>query len=237
MHQTRRTVLTGMGALAGMHGVGIPFAAAQRRRPKEKKMAFELPPLPYGYDALEPVISKETMTFHHDKHHKAYTDKLNEAVGEEGLDGQSIEDILGKISGLSAKARNNGGGYWNHDFFWKIMGPKGASHPSGALKDAIDAYGGLDKLKEDFNTKGAGQFGSGWAWVIKDSSGALKVTSTPNQDNPLMDDAKEKGTPILGNDVWEHAYYLTYMNDRPGYLKAWWDVVNWDEAGKRFDAA
>ena len=200
-------------------------------------MAFELPPLPYDYDALEPVISKETMTFHHDKHHKAYTDKLNEAVGEEGLDGQSIEDILGKISGLSAKARNNGGGYWNHDFFWKIMGPKGSTQPSGALKDAIDAYGGLDKLKDDFNTKGAGQFGSGWAWVIADQSGALKVTSTPNQDNPLMDDAKEPGTPILGNDVWEHAYYLTYMNDRPGYLKAWWDVVNWDEAGKRFDAA
>jgi len=200
-------------------------------------MAFALPDLPYAYDALEPVISKETMTFHHDKHHKAYTDKLNEAVGEEGLDGKSIEDILGQISGLSSKARNNGGGYWNHDFFWTIMGPKGSTQPSGALKDAIDAYGGLDKLKEDFNGKGAGQFGSGWAWVIKDSSGALKVTSTPNQDNPLMDDAKEKGTPILGNDVWEHAYYLTYKNDRPGYLKAWWDVVNWDEAGKRFDAA
>ena len=200
-------------------------------------MAFDLPPLPYDYDALEPVISKETMTFHHDKHHKAYTDKLNEAVGEEGLEGQSIEEILGKISGLSAKARNNGGGYWNHDFFWKIMAPKGSTQPSGALKEAIEAYGGLDKLKEDFNTKGAGQFGSGWAWVIKDASGALKVISTPNQDNPLMDDAKEKGTPILGNDVWEHAYYLTYMNDRPGYLKAWWDVVNWDEAGKRFDAA
>jgi Fe-Mn family superoxide dismutase len=117
------------------------------------------------------------------------------------------------------------------------MAPKGSTQPSGALKDAIDAYGGLDKLKEDFNGKGAGQFGSGWAWVIKDASGALKVTSTPNQDNPLMDDAKEKGTPILGNDVWEHAYYLTYKNDRPGYLKAWWDVVNWDEAGRRFDAA
>ncbi len=200
-------------------------------------MAFELPPLPYDYDALEPVISKETMTFHHDKHHKAYTDKLNEAVGEEGLDGQSIEDILGKISGLSAKARNNGGGYWNHDFFWKIMGPKGSTQPSGKLAEAIEAFGGLDKLKEEFNTKGAGQFGSGWAWVIADSLGALKVTSTPNQDNPLMDDAKEKGTPILGNDVWEHAYYLTYKNDRPGYLKAWWDVVNWDEAGRRYEAA
>jgi superoxide dismutase, Fe-Mn family len=200
-------------------------------------MAFELPQIPYDYDALEPVISRETMGFHHGKHHKAYTDKLNEAVAEEGLDGLSVEEVLSRISTLSAKARNNGGGYWNHDFFWKSMCPPGSTFPSGALKDAIDAYGGLDRLMEDFNTKGAGQFGSGWAWLIKDSAGALKVTSTPNQDNPLMDDAKEPGTPILGNDVWEHAYYLTYKNDRPGYLKAWWDLVNWDEAGRRFDAA
>lgn len=201
-------------------------------------MAFELPPLPYAYDALEPTISKETMTFHHDKHHAAYTNKLNEGVAADPkLKGKSIEDILGMISTLPPLVRNNGGGFWNHDFFWKIMAPAGTTKPSGALAEAIDAYGGLDKLKEDFNTKGAGQFGSGWAWVIKDSSGALKVVSTPNQDNPLMDDAKDKGTPILGNDVWEHAYYLTYMNDRPGYLKAWWDVVNWDEAGKRFDGA
>jgi len=199
-------------------------------------LAFELPPLPYAYDALEPTISKETMTFHHDKHHAAYTNKLNEGVAADPkLEGKSIEEILGMISTLPPLVRNNGGGFWNHDFFWKIMAPAGTTQPSGALAEAIDAYGGLDKLKEDFNTKGAGQFGSGWAWVIKDSSGALKVVSTPNQDNPLMDDAKDKGTPILGNDVWEHAYYLTYMNDRPGYLKAWWDVVNWDEAGKRFD--
>ncbi|MEH3046812.1 superoxide dismutase [Sphingomonas adhaesiva] len=201
-------------------------------------MAFELPPLPYDYDALEPVISKETMTFHHDKHHAAYTAKLNEGVAADAkLEGKSIEEILGMISQLPPLVRNNGGGYWNHDFFWKIMGPKGSTQPSGKLAEAIEAFGGLDKLKEEFNTKGAGQFGSGWAWVIADSSGALKVTSTPNQDNPLMDDAKDKGTPILGNDVWEHAYYLTYKNDRPGYLKAWWDVVNWDEAGRRYDAA
>ncbi|MET4665666.1 superoxide dismutase [Sphingomonas sp. PvP056] len=201
-------------------------------------MAFELPPLPYAYDALEPTISKETMTFHHDKHHAAYTNKLNEGVAADPkLEGKSIEDILGMISTLPPLVRNNGGGFWNHDFFWKIMAPAGTTKPSGALAEAIETYGGLDKLKEDFNTKGAGQFGSGWAWVIKDSSGALKVVSTPNQDNPLMDDAKDKGTPILGNDVWEHAYYLTYMNDRPGYLKSWWDVVNWDEAGKRFDGA
>ena len=200
-------------------------------------MAFELPPLPYDYDALEPTISKETMTFHHDKHHAAYTNKLNEGVAADpALAGKTIEEILGMISTQPPLIRNNGGGFWNHDFFWKIMAPAGTTSPSGKLAAAIDAYGGLDKLKDDFNTKGAGQFGSGWAWVIADSSGALKVVSTPNQDNPLMDDAKDKGTPILGNDVWEHAYYLTYMNDRPGYLKAWWNVVNWDEAGRIYDS-
>ncbi len=200
-------------------------------------MAFDLPPLPYAYDALEPTISAETMTFHHDKHHKAYTDKLNEGVDKDpALAGKSIEAILGMISTQPPLVRNNGGGYWNHDFFWKIMAP-GGGQPSGKLAQAIDAFGGLDKLKEEFNTKGAGQFGSGWAWVIADTSGALKVTSTPNQDNPLMDAVAERGTPILGNDVWEHAYYLTYRNDRAAYLKAWWDVVNWNEAGRRYDAA
>ncbi|MDP1026040.1 superoxide dismutase [Sphingomonas sp. KR1UV-12] len=200
-------------------------------------MAFELPPLPYAYDALEPTISKETMTFHHDKHHAAYTNKLNEFVAaDDKLAGKSIEDILGMISTLPAGIRNNGGGYWNHDFFWKTM-KQGGGQPSGKLAEAIDRdFGGLDKLKEEFNTKGAGQFGSGWAWLIADDSGKLKVTSTPNQDNPLMDDAKDKGTPLLGNDVWEHAYYLTYMNDRPGYLKAWWDVVDWDTVGQRYEA-
>ena len=201
-------------------------------------MAFELPPLPYAYDALEPTISKETMTFHHDKHHAAYTNKLNEFVAADArLEGKTIEDILGMISQLPAGVRNNGGGYWNHDFFWNTM-KQGGGQPSGKLAEAIERdFGGLDKLKEEFNTKGAGQFGSGWAWLIADDAGKLKVTSTPNQDNPLMDDAKEPGTPLLGNDVWEHAYYLTYMNDRPGYLKAWWDVVNWDEAGRRYEQA
>jgi superoxide dismutase, Fe-Mn family len=200
-------------------------------------MAFELPPLPYDYEALQPTIDAETMHFHHDKHHKAYTDKLNEAVEKDaGLQGKSIEDILANISSQPAVVRNNGGGYWNHDFFWKIMGPNGGQ-PTGKLADAIATFGGLDKLKEEFNTKGAGQFGSGWAWVIADQSGALKITSTPNQDNPLMDVAPDKGTPILGNDVWEHAYYLTYRNDRAAYLKAWWNVVNWDEANRRYEAA
>jgi Fe-Mn family superoxide dismutase len=202
----------------------------------ELQMAFELPPLPYAYDALEPTINEETMKFHHDKHHKAYTDKLNEGVEKDpSLAGKTIEEILGVISSQPPLVRNNGGGYWNHDFFWKIMTPGGGT-PSGKLAEAITAYGGLDKLKEDFNTKGAGQFGSGWAWVIADADGKLQITSTPNQDNPLMDDVAVKGTPILGNDVWEHAYYLTYRNDRPGYLKAWWDVVNWDEAGRIYDS-
>jgi Fe-Mn family superoxide dismutase len=200
-------------------------------------MPFELPPLPYAYDALEPTINEETMKFHHDKHHKAYTDKLNEGVEKDpALAGKTIEEILAMISSQPPLVRNNGGGFWNHDFFWKIMTPGGGA-PSGKLAEAIQAFGGLDKLKEEFNTKGAGQFGSGWAWVIADAGGTLKVTSTPNQDNPLMDDAQDKGTPILGNDVWEHAYYLTYRNDRAAYLKAWWDVVNWDEAGRRYDAA
>ena len=198
-------------------------------------MAFELPALPYDYDALEPVISKETMHFHHDKHHQGYTDKLNAAVEEDSsLQGKSIEDIMTMVSSKPAAVRNNGGGYWNHGFFWKTM-KKGGGAPSGKLKDVIDRdFGGLDKLKEDFNAKGAGQFGSGWAWLIADPSGRLKVVSTPNQDNPLMDDAKDKGTPLLGNDVWEHAYYLTYQNDRGGYLKAWWDIVDWDKVGERY---
>ena len=200
-------------------------------------MPFELPALPYGYDALEPTINEETMKLHHDKHHKAYTDKLNEGVANDpALEGKTIEQILAVISSQPPLVRNNGGGFWNHDFFWKIM-KAGGGEPSGALAEAITAYGGLDKLKEDFNGKGAGQFGSGWAWVIADESGALKVISTPNQDNPLMDDAKDKGAPILANDVWEHAYYLTYRNDRAAYLKAWWDVVNWEEAGRLYDAA
>ena len=199
-------------------------------------MAFELPPLPYDYDALAPTIDGETMRLHHDKHHKAYTDKLNEGVEKDpSLQGKTIEQILGQISSQPPLVRNNGGGYWNHDFFWKIMKPGGGA-PSDKLAAAIDRdLGGLDKLKEDFNTKGAGQFGSGWAWVVADADGKLTIASTPNQDNPLMDDVAVKGTPILANDVWEHAYYLTYRNDRAAYLKAWWNVVNWDEAGRIYD--
>jgi Fe-Mn family superoxide dismutase len=199
-------------------------------------MAFTLPPLPYGYDALEPTIDAQTMTLHHSKHHQAYVDKLNEGVGEEGLEGQSLEQILAGISGRSKKVRNNGGGHWNHSFFWETMTP-GGSQPSGRILDAISAtFGDLDAFKKKFNEAGIGQFGSGWVWLVAGPDGALQITSTPNQDNPLMDDAPVKGTPILGNDVWEHAYYLKYNNRRPEYLGAWWNVVNWDVANRRLES-
>ena len=202
-------------------------------------MAFTLPPLPYAYDALEPAIDKETMTFHHDKHHQAYVDKLNEAVaGDAGLQGKSLEDLLANISTAPKAVRNNGGGHWNHSLFWELLAPVGETgEPSAELAAAIDRdLGGLDKFKEAFNAAGAGQFGSGWAWLIV-QDGKLKVTSTPNQDNPLMDVADEKGTVVLAADVWEHAYYLKYQNRRPDYLKAFWTVVNWNKANELFAAA
>ena len=202
-------------------------------------MAFEVPPLPYGYDALQPTIDEQTMRLHHDKHHQAYVDKLNGAVGEHAdLQGKSIEEILAGVSALPPVVRNNGGGHWNHSFFWELMTPGGASEPTGELKSAIDsAFGSLDAMKEKFNTAGANQFGSGWAWLVAAPGGGLTICSTPNQDNPLMDTALVKGAPILGNDVWEHAYYLTYNNRRPDYLKAWWTVVNWDKASENLAKA
>jgi Fe-Mn family superoxide dismutase len=196
-------------------------------------MAFTLPPLPYGYDALEPTIDAQTMTLHHTKHHQAYVDKLNEGVAEEGLEGQNLEQILGGISKLSKKVRNNGGGHWNHSFFWETMTP-GGSQPSGQALDAINStFGDFDAFKKKFAEAGVGQFGSGWVWLVASYGGGLQIASTPNQDNPLMDDAPVQGIPILGNDVWEHAYYLKYNNRRPDYLNAWWDVVNWAKVNER----
>jgi Fe-Mn family superoxide dismutase len=201
-------------------------------------LAFELPPLPYAFDALEPTIDARTMEIHHDKHHQAYVTNLNNAIaGNAALEAMSIEELIKNLDKVPedkrTAVRNNGGGHANHSMFWLIMsGDK--TEPSGALKKAIDAFGGLDALKDAFNKAGAGRFGSGWAWVVTDGSGKLEVISTPNQDNPLMDSNK---TPILGNDVWEHAYYLKYQNKRPDYHAAWWNVVNWDEVGKRYDAA
>jgi Fe-Mn family superoxide dismutase len=201
-------------------------------------MAFTLPQLPYAYDALEPTIDAQTMQLHHSKHHQAYVDKLNEGVSEDpSLEGKSLEEILAVISTQPKKVRNNGGGHWNHSFFWETM-VGGGSQPSGRLAEAIDAkFGSLDALKTKFNEAGVGQFGSGWAWLIVGQDGELAIVSTPNQDNPLMDDAPVKGTPILGNDVWEHAYYLKYQNRRPEYLAAWWNVVNWEKVAERFEAA
>ena len=202
-------------------------------------MAFTLPPLPYAYDALEPAIDQETMTFHHDKHHQAYVDNLNKAVdADSALQGKSLEELFATISKAPKAVRNNGGGHWNHSLFWELLAPVGETgEPSAELAAAIDRdLGGMDTFKEAFNAAGAGQFGSGWAWLIV-QDGKLKVTSTPNQDNPLMDDVAEKGAVVLAADVWEHAYYLKYQNRRPDYLKAFWTVVNWNKANALFAAA
>ncbi|MGA0546438.1 superoxide dismutase [Brevundimonas sp. VNH65] len=202
-------------------------------------MAFTLAPLPYAYDALEPAIDKETMTFHHDKHHQTYVDNLNKFVdATPAAQGKSLEELMGIMSTLPKSIRNNGGGHWNHALFWELLAPAGETgEPSAELAAAIEAdLGGMDKFKEDFNAAGAGQFGSGWAWLIV-QDGKLKVVSTPNQDNPLMDDAPEKGAVVLAADVWEHAYYLKYQNRRADYLKAFWTVVNWNKANELYAAA
>jgi Fe-Mn family superoxide dismutase len=198
-------------------------------------MAFELPKLDYAYDALAPHIDARTMEIHHTKHHNGYVTKLNGAV--EGTDAAnlSVEDICKNISKFSGAIRNNGGGHYNHSLFWKVMAPGKGGNPTGALADAINsAFGSFDAFKEKFEAAAATRFGSGWAWLIKDASGKLQVTSTANQDNPLMDVAEVQGTPILGIDVWEHAYYLNYQNRRPDYVSAFWNVVNWDEVASRF---
>jgi Fe-Mn family superoxide dismutase len=199
-------------------------------------MAFELPELPYAFDALEPHIDAKTMEIHHDRHHKAYTDNLNKALeGSQGAD-KKIEDILANVSQYSPAVRNNGGGYYNHDLFWKIMAPNAGGEPSGNLAEAINkAFGSFNTFKEQFAAAATTRFGSGWAWLIKDAAGQLRIVSTPNQDNPLMDVAETKGTPLLGLDVWEHAYYLKYQNKRPDYINAWWNVVNWNEVSRRFE--
>lgn len=202
--------------------------------------AFALPPLPYAANALEPAIDAETMTIHHDKHHQAYVDALNKAVAADpALAGRSLEQLVRSAGTLPTAVRNNAGGHWNHSFFWKTMAPSGqGGSPSPALATAIDAgFGSLDKFKAAFKDAGTKRFGSGWVWLIVDANGRLAISSTPNQDNPLMDAAEDKGTPIIGNDVWEHAYYLKYQNRRADYLEAWWQVVNWSEVSRRYAEA
>jgi len=201
-------------------------------------MAFELPALPYASDALEPSIDKETMEIHHGKHHQAYVDNLNKAI--EGTDAAalSIEDLLKNVSKYSAAVRNNGGGHFNHSLFWTVLSANGGGEPSGELADAIkEAFGSFDDLKKQLQDAGAKRFGSGWSWLIVDESGKLQVTSTPNQDNPLMDVAEVKGTPIFGIDVWEHAYYLKYQNKRPAYLEEIFNVVDWNAVAERYAKA
>jgi len=197
-------------------------------------MAFELPDLPYPKDALAPHIDAHTMELHHDKHHASYTSKLNAAIEGTDMDGKSIEDILAMgADKLPTAVRNNGGGYANHKLFWEIMSPNGGGEPSGELADAINsAFGSFDSFKEKFAAAAAGRFGSGWAWLIVDG-GNLEITSTPNQDTPLM----EGKTPILGLDVWEHAYYLNYQNRRPDYISAFWNVVDWNKVAEKYSAA
>lgn len=216
--------------------VAMPAFAADQK----EGVGFELPALPYAANALEPAIDAKTMETHHGKHHKAYVDNLNKQIeATPELAGKTLEDIVKNVSKYNAAVRNNGGGHWNHSFFWQIMAPAAQSgKPSAELEKALtDTFGSLDKFKEEFEKAGVGRFGSGWAWLVLTADGKLVVTSTANQDNPLMDVAEVKGTPIMGNDVWEHAYYLNYQNRRADYLKSWWSVVNWTKVSEIYAAA
>ena len=202
-------------------------------------MAYELPPLPYDYNALEPYIDEQTMRIHHDRHHGTYVTNVNNALANQpdlaALPVEQLIQNLGRVpEDIRITVRNNGGGHANHTFFWQIMAPNAGGQPSGALAEAINqTFGSFDAFKDQFSKAAAGRFGSGWAWLTLDGSGALRIESTPNQDSPLMDGR----TPILGLDVWEHAYYLKYQNRRPEYIAAWWNVVNWPQVGKTYEAA
>jgi Fe-Mn family superoxide dismutase len=231
-------------ALASAAALALPAAQAQTAAAPAATApapaAFTLAPLPYGYDALEPVIDTATMTIHHSKHHQAYVDNLNKAVAADpALAGMSLEQLVDRAGTLPAAIRNNAGGHWNHTFFWETMAPAdkvGAISP--ALAAAIDAqFGSMGQFKAAFKAAGTARFGSGWVWLIVGEDGKLAITSTPNQDNPLMDVAETKGTPVIGNDVWEHAYYLKYQNRRADYLDGWWQVVDWGKVSARYAAA
>ncbi|MCD6008576.1 superoxide dismutase [Halomonas sp. IOP_31] len=201
-------------------------------------MQHEFPDLPYAYDALEPVIDETTMRVHHTKHHKTYFDKFVDAISGTELENQSLEQIFANISQHKPVVRNNAGGFYNHTLFWKMMSPNGGGEPQGALGEAINAkYGSLDEFKKAFLGAATGQFGSGWAWLVVKPDGELEITSTANQDNTLMNVASVQGKPVLGLDVWEHAYYLTYLNKRPDYVDNWWRVVNWEYANELYQAA
>ncbi len=201
-------------------------------------MAFELPKLGYGYDALEPYIDAQTMEIHYTKHHAAYANNLNTALKGTENENITIESLMGRISKVPVAVRNNGGGFYNHTLFWTVMKPNGGGQPAGDLSDAINKYfDTFDKFKDTFTSTAATRFGSGWAWLIVNDKKELVIGSTPNQDNPIMDVADQKGIPILGLDVWEHAYYLKYQNRRPEYIAAFWSVINWEEVARRFKLA
>lgn len=228
-------VLTLMAVLAAPQGLAQSTPAAPVARG-----IFTIAPLPYSPEALEPVIDAETMKLHHGRHHQAYVDALSKAVaGDAELKDLSLAELLAKAGSMPAAIRNNGGGHWNHSFFWSIMAPpKMGGTPSRELARAIDAqFGSMEAMKASFKTAGIGRFGSGWVWLVVTPDGKLLITSTPNQDNPLMDVAEVRGTPVLGNDVWEHAYYLKHRNRRADYLDAWWQVVNWREVSRRYAEA
>lgn len=201
-------------------------------------MNFEFKDLPYSYDALEPHIDRQTMEIHHTKHHRAYYDKFIAAIKDTDMANKSLQEIFSNISKAPMAVRNNGGGYFNHDLFWSVMSPNGGGEPTGAIKDAIDqTFGSFEEFKNKFNDAAANRFGSGWAWLCVKKDGAISVCSSANQDNPLMDTADCMGTPILGLDVWEHAYYLKYQNRRPDYINAFWNVINWDQVNRNFENA
>lgn len=222
----------------GLMAASLSPALAAAQAPAAKP--FTLPDLPYETNALTPAIDAETMAIHHGKHHQAYIDKLNAEVDKDkNLQGKTLGEIIASISKYNTAVRNNAGGHWNHSFFWTVMAhPTQTGKPSTELQAAIDSsFGSLDKFKEAFEKAGTDRFGSGWVWLIVNKDKKLEIVSTPNQDNPMMDDAPVKGTPILGNDVWEHAYYLSYQNKRADYLKAWWQVVNWTKVSENYAAA
>ncbi|HEY3403500.1 MAG TPA: superoxide dismutase [Ohtaekwangia sp.] len=231
MKTSRREFLNKAIKATAVATVGMPVISAASHEILTG-FSFTQIPLPYAYGALEPSIDAMTMEIHYTKHHAAYVKNVNEAITAEGIQAASEKDFFGTASKLSAKAKNNGGGVWNHNFFWQVMKPGGGA-PSGKLLDSINAsFGSLDKFKEQFTGAAMTRFGSGWAWLVNDN-GKLKIGSTPNQDNPLMDNSDLKGTPLLALDVWEHAYYLKYQNKRNEYVANWWSVVNWEEVAKR----
>jgi len=241
MDMKRRTFIraAALGGAAAMLSTEQLFSHHRPLTTQQEKttMPFTLPELAYAPEALEPHIDKMTMEIHHGKHHAAYVNNLNKALENTEWASKPLDEILAGVSKLPAAVRNNGGGHYNHSMFWTLMKPNGGGKPSGDLAAAIDRdFGSFDKFKEAFGTAGATRFGSGWAWLVK-QGGKLVVSSTPNQDNPLMDLAEVKGAPVLGMDVWEHAYYLKYQNRRPDYIAAFWNVVNWDEVAKRFSQA